>query len=100
MWQLADRLLQDIRREDMLPTSTWRFLTECPDTPSSFALVGSLSAEGITSKVVSDTVLLGEGRPCRIFVDAAQLHRARQFLHEAEFSEEELSTLAVGDPLP
>jgi len=83
-----------------LTTSTWRFLTECPDTPSSFALVGSLSADGIASKVVSDTVLLGEGRPCRIFVDATQLQRARRFLLAGEFSEEELSSLAVGDPLP
>jgi hypothetical protein len=39
---------------------------------------------------------MGEAAPCRIFVDAAQAHRARQLLEQEQLSENELTFLATG----
>ena len=78
-------------------TDTWRLLTAAPNLPAAKALAGALIADGVASKIVADTILLGEGQPCRVFVNATQLHRAQRLLLEGEFTDEELAFLAVGD---
>jgi hypothetical protein len=40
---------------------------------------------------------MGQAAPCRIFVDAAQAHRARQLLAQEQLSEPELTFLATGE---
>jgi hypothetical protein len=78
----------------------WQLLTTAPNVPSAHALVSSLSAHGVVSKIVSDTSLLGEFQVCRVFIDAAQVHRAQWLLAQNDFSDEELSFLATGSLAP
>jgi hypothetical protein len=79
---------------------TWDLLTTVPNAPLALALVDYLTAEGVVSKVVSDTTLLGEGRACRVFVDVTQIHRARWLQAQANFSDEELTFLATRSLAP
>jgi hypothetical protein len=83
-----------------MPNITWQFLTFTPDTPSAHALVGSLMAEGVTSRVIANTPLLGEGQPCSVFVERAQLHRAQWLLAQGHFTDDELTLLATGQSAP
>ena len=53
-------------------------------------------AQGITSKVVPDSTLLGEALPCRVLVDSALLHRAKWVMSQGQFSDQELTFLATG----
>jgi hypothetical protein len=78
---------------------TWTFLLMAPDIPSAHALVGLLTADGVTSRVVADP-LLGEGQSCRVFVNSTQLHRANWLLEQGRFTDHELTLLATGQPLP
>jgi hypothetical protein len=75
---------------------TWQFLMATPDSPSAHALVGSLTAEGVTSRVVANTPLLGEGQPCCVFVERSQLHRAQWLLAQGRFTDDELALIATG----
>jgi hypothetical protein len=78
----------------------WQFLTTAPNAPSAHALVSSLAHNGVVSKIVSDTSLLGEFQLCRVFVDGTQLHRAQWLLAQRNFSDEELTFLATGGITP
>jgi hypothetical protein len=41
--------------------------------------------------------VLGQAAPSRIYVDATHLHRARGFMTERQFTDEELAYLAIGE---
>ena len=75
----------------------WKLLTCLWDVPSARVLTDMLANEGITTRVVTDAVVMGEAAPCRIFVDAAQAHRARQLLSLEPLSDPELTFLATGE---
>ena len=77
----------------------WELLTIVPNAPLAHALVDSLAADGVVTKIVSDTTLLGEARTCRVFVDSTHIHRARWLLAQRNFSDEELVILATGTPV-
>jgi hypothetical protein len=79
-----------------MPQTTWQLLTTAPNAPSAHALASLLSGHDIASQVMSDTVLLGECQACRVFVDAAHIHRARRLLAQDHFTDEELNRLAIG----
>lgn len=78
----------------------WCSLTEAPDAPSANVLLAQLMADGIAARIVADTVLLGEARPCKIFVRRSQVHRARWLVSDPCFTDEELAHLATGFPDP
>jgi hypothetical protein len=75
----------------------WKLLTCLWGVPSARLLTDVLASEGITTRVVTDAVVMGEAAPCRIFVDAAQVHRAKQLLSQGQLSEPELTFLATGE---
>ena len=77
-------------------SGTWRFLSTAPNSACAKALVGSLIADGVTAMVITDSPILGEGQPCSVFVDAAQLHRARWLLTQGKFTDAELAFMATG----
>lgn len=78
--------------------TTWQLLTTAPNAPCARALVNSLSAHGVASKIVCDSTLLGEAQPCRVMVDAALAHRAQWLMAQGQFTDEELTLLATGAP--
>ena len=75
----------------------WKLLTCLSDVPSARILTDVLAGEGIATRVVDDAAVMGQAAPCRIFVDAAQAHRARQFLSQERLTEPELLFLATGE---
>jgi hypothetical protein len=75
----------------------WKLLTCLWDVPSTRVLADVLASEGITTRIVTDAAVMGEAAPCRIFVDAAQAHRARRLLSQEQLSEPELTFLATGE---
>lgn len=75
----------------------WHLLTTVPNAPCAHALVQSLRARGIDSKVVSDSTLLGEARACRIMVEEPLAARAHRMLEDGQFTDEELTFLATGE---
>jgi hypothetical protein len=78
--------------------SEWRLLTTLADLPSARLLAGILGEEGIAVRVMSDAGVLGQAAPSRLYVEAAQLQRARHSLAQRQFSDEELGRLAAGAP--
>jgi hypothetical protein len=76
--------------------SRWRLLVCLSDVPSARILTDQLAGEGITSRVVTDAAVMGQAAPCRIFVDATQMYRARTLLSQEQLSESELTFLATG----
>ena len=96
--QFGDRAVPDpvLNGALIMPQITWQLLTTAPNVPSAHALASLLSADGIVSQVVSDTVLLGECQTCCVFVDSAQIHRAKWLLAQGHFTDEELNFLATG----
>jgi hypothetical protein len=77
----------------------WQLLTTLPDLPSAQSLAEVLAGEGIAVRVSSEAGVLGQAAPSRLYVDAAQLERARASLAQRQFSDEELAALAAGAPL-
>jgi hypothetical protein len=75
----------------------WRLLTTLPDLPSAQSLAEILIGDGVTARVMSDASVLGQAAPSRIYVDAAHLHRARWFMAQRQFTDEELDYLATGE---
>jgi hypothetical protein len=76
----------------------WRLLMTAADGPTAAVLAGMLEADGVRVRVASDAVVLGQAAPARIYVDAAQLHRAESLVASAgSFTDEELARLASGD---
>jgi hypothetical protein len=80
-----------------MSSTQWKFLTCLWDVPSARILTDVLENEGITTRVVTDAAVMGQAAPCRIFVDAAQAHRARRVLSQEQLSELELTFLATGE---
>jgi len=83
-----------------MPRSQWRLLTTLPDLPSAQSLAEVLAAEGIGVRVMSDAGVLGQAAPSRLYIDAAQFHRAQLSLAQRRFSDEELAVLAAGVSAP
>lgn len=81
-----------------MAAAEWSLLTTLPDLPSAQSLASILTAEGISTRVSSEAGVLGQAAPSRIYVDAAQLHRARRWLSERQFTEEELAALSAAAP--
>ena len=75
--------------------SEWRLLTTLSDLPSAQSLAEVLAAEGVVVRVMSDAGVLGQAAPSRIYVAAAQLHRARWLLAQGTFTDEELASLSA-----
>ena len=75
--------------------SEWRLLTTLPDLPSAQSLAEILGAEGIAVRVSSDAGVLGQAAPSRLYVAAAQFHRAKYSMAQRQFSDEELATLSA-----
>jgi cytidylate kinase len=75
----------------------WRFLVCLSDVPSARILTDQLAGEGITTHVLTDAAVMGQGAPCRIFVDATQMYRARRLLSQEQLTESELLFLATGE---
>ena len=75
----------------------WQLLTCLSDVPSARILTDVLAGEGIATRVVNDAAVMGQAAPCRIFVDAAQAHRARTLLSQGQLTEPELLFLATGE---
>jgi hypothetical protein len=78
--------------------SEWRLLTTLPDLPSAQSLAEILSSEGISVRVSSDASVLGQAAPSRLYVAAAQFHRAKSSMSERQFSDEELAVLSAANP--
>ena len=76
----------------------WRLLTTLPDVPSAQSLAQILSAEGIAVRVSSDAGVLGQAAPSRVYVGAAQFHRAKLEMAQRQFTDEELAVLSAGQP--
>lgn len=74
----------------------WEFLTSAPNLVVAHALVDSLTAYGIPCRLLSGASLLGECQDCYIAVEAEFLHRAKWFMAEGTFTDEELTFLATG----
>jgi hypothetical protein len=75
----------------------WRLLVCLSDVPSARILTDRLAAEGINPRVVTDAAVMGQAAPCRIFVDATEMYRARRLLTEEQLTESELTYLATGE---
>ena len=75
----------------------WRLLVCLSDVPSARILTDQLAEEGINTHVVTDAAVMGQAAPCRIFVDATQLYRARSLMSQEQLSESELIFLATGE---
>ncbi len=75
----------------------WRLLTTLPDVPSAQSLAQVLIDDGIAARVMSDASVLGQAAPSRIYVDATHLHRARWFMAQRQFTDDELAYLATGE---
>jgi hypothetical protein len=80
-----------------MSTTQWKLLTCLSDVPSARIFTDVLAGEGITTRVVTDAAVMGEASPCRIFVDSAQAHRARQIMAQEQLTETELIFLATGE---
>ncbi len=75
----------------------WQLLDCASDVPSARLLIDRLASEGITTRLVTDAAVMGQAAPCRIFVDASQIYRARRLLAEEPLTESELAFLATGE---
>jgi hypothetical protein len=75
----------------------WEFLTSAPNLVVAHALVDSLTAYGIPCQIASGPSLLGECQDCYIVVEAEFLHRAKWFMAQGTFTDEELTFLATGN---
>lgn len=76
---------------------SWKLLTTLSDVPSALVFAQALQSERVDVRVVSDANVLGQAAPCRIYVDGAQLHRARWAMAQRSFSDEELTCLSIGE---
>jgi len=81
-----------------MSATEWCLLTTLPDLPSAQSLAEILIDDGVAARVMSDASVLGQAAPSRIYVDATHLHRARWFMAQRQFTDEELEFLATGDP--
>jgi hypothetical protein len=75
----------------------WKIIATVPDTMSAQALLTYLEAEGVPSRIQSDTSLLGEARRCDILVPPELCHRANSLLAQGHFTDAELTFLATGE---
>jgi hypothetical protein len=81
-----------------MSASPWQSLVTVFDTLSAQVLVERLNAEGVPTRLKTDTELLGVARSCEILVPAESLSRAQRLLSSEQISDAELSYLATGEP--
>jgi hypothetical protein len=77
----------------------WRLLACLSDVPSAAVLAEILSSEEVAVRIITEAALMGQAAPCRVFVAASQVHRARWILSQRALSEAELTFLATGEEL-
>jgi hypothetical protein len=75
----------------------WQLLTTLSDVPSAAVFAQALAADNVGVRVVSDANVLGQAAACRIYVERAQVHRARWAMAQRNFSDEELTRLSIGE---
>ena len=75
----------------------WRLLACLSDVPSAAVLADILSSESVAVRVLTEAALMGQAAPCRVFVAAGQVHRARWILSQRSLSDSELTFLATGE---
>ena len=75
----------------------WQQLKVFSDVPSAHAMAARLKAEGLTVRIVSDAVVLGQAAPSRLMIDRLQWRRAQLLLAENTFSDGELLFLSTGE---
>jgi hypothetical protein len=78
-------------------SAPWQLLICLSDVPSARILTDVLASEGIATRLVTDAAVMGQAAPCRIFVQSAQMHRARRVISEEPLTEPELIFLATGE---
>jgi hypothetical protein len=76
--------------------ASWQSLMTVFDTLSAQVVAERLNAEGVPTRVQTDSAILGAARMCDILVPAELLHRAQWLLASSQFSDAELSYLATG----
>jgi hypothetical protein len=81
----------------MSETTQWRLLACLSDVPSAAVLAEILSSEEVAVRIITEAALMGQAAPCRVFVAAGQVHRARWILSQRALSEAELTYLATGE---
>jgi hypothetical protein len=72
----------------------WRYLTPFSDFPSAQAFAEAFLADGIRVRLISEAPLLGQASAARVFVEAAQFHRAKWIMSQNAMSDEELALLS------
>lgn len=77
--------------------SEWRLLACLSDVPSAAVLAEILSSEQVQVRILTEAALMGQAAPCRVFVAAAQAHRAQWILAQRALTEAELIFLATGE---
>jgi hypothetical protein len=75
----------------------WQTVASLSDVPVAHVLAQRLADEGMAVRVLSDPQLLGESRNCEVQVPTTLVHRARLLLSESQFTDEELTYLAIGE---
>ena len=78
-------------------STPWQLLICLSDVPSARILTDVLAGEGIATRLVTDAAVMGQAAPCRVFVQSAQIHRARRVISEDPLTEPELIFLATGE---
>lgn len=77
--------------------SEWRLLACLSDVPSAAVLAEILTSEQVQVRIITEAALMGQAAPCRVFVAAAQAHRAQWILSQRALTEAELTFLATGE---
>jgi len=80
----------------MKAVAGWEGVAVFSDTISAEAAAQLLRSEGVETRVVADSAILGEARRCELQVPALLAHKARWLLRETPVSDAELDYLATG----
>lgn len=83
---------------ETMSDSSWRRLMTVLDVLSAQAIVERLMSEGVPARVRTDSSLLGTARRCEILVPDGLFERAEWLLSSGQFSDDELASLAIGEP--
>jgi hypothetical protein len=75
---------------------SWSLLTTVFDTISAQVLVERLEQEGVSTRLRTDTPILGMARKCEIYVPSHRLEHARSLIATEPLSDAELTDLATG----
>jgi hypothetical protein len=74
----------------------WKEFAAYADAASAEVAAGLLRSEGISVEIVSDEPIPGLARGFRLMVPVEMMHRARNAVSNAAFTDEELESFATG----